>query len=70
VAIGDLRPTDETLALRGRVRAFMEEHVYPNVRALDREDDEASALVADLRARAKKEGLWPDRTIQVGGAAG
>ena len=54
VAIADLRPTDEVLELRARVRAFMEEHVYPNEPTLNREDDEADALVERLRgARAR-----------------
>ena len=34
VAIADLAATDELRELRGRYRAFMEEHVYPNERAL------------------------------------
>ena len=34
VAIADLAPTDELVGLRARYRAFMEEHVYPNERAL------------------------------------
>jgi alkylation response protein AidB-like acyl-CoA dehydrogenase len=41
-----------------RYRAFMEEHVLPNEAALAREDDAADALVAELRAKAKAEGLW------------
>ena len=41
-----------------RYRAFMEEHVFPNEAALSREDDAADALVAELRAKAKAEGLW------------
>ena len=39
MTIIDLRPTDDVVELRARVRAFMEEHVYPNEPALDREDD-------------------------------
>ena len=38
---------------RAQVRAFMEEHVYPNEAALDREDDAADVLIAELRAKAK-----------------
>lgn len=48
----------EHLALRARYRAFMDEHVYPNEEALSREDDAADELLATLRAKAKKEGLW------------
>ncbi len=43
---------------RARYREFMQEHVYPNETALAREDDAAQQLVADLRSRAKSEGLW------------
>jgi len=45
-------------ALRARYRAFMEAHVYPNESALNREDDAAEALAAELRDRARAEGLW------------
>jgi alkylation response protein AidB-like acyl-CoA dehydrogenase len=71
VAIVDLRPTDEILALRARYRAFMEERVYPNEPALGREDDEADALMAGLRAHAKEEGLWaPHLPAEAGGTSG
>jgi len=71
MAVADLRPTDEALELRERVRVFMEAHVYPNEAALDREDDEADALIAKLRARAKEEGLWaPHLPPEAGGSSG
>ncbi len=54
--------------LKAPYRAFMEAHVYPNEAALAREDDDAAALVADLRARAKAEGLWaPHLPPEAGG---
>ncbi|MCS7007970.1 MAG: hypothetical protein NZL88_10495, partial [Gaiellaceae bacterium] len=40
MTIADLGPTDETLELRARYRAFMEEHVYPNEGTLFAEDEE------------------------------
>src|SRR6187549_1973009 len=71
MAVADLRPTDEALELRERVRVFMEAHVYPNEAALDREDDEADALIAKLRARAREEGLWaPHLPPEAGGSSG
>ena len=71
MAVADLRPTDEALELRERVRAFMDAHVYPNEQALDREDDAADALVGELRARAKAEGLWaPHLPPEAGGSSG
>jgi alkylation response protein AidB-like acyl-CoA dehydrogenase len=40
------------------VRAIMHERVLPNEAALDREDDAADALVAELQAEVKAAGLW------------
>jgi acyl-CoA dehydrogenase len=71
VAIVDLRPTEEMLELRARVRSFMEEHVYPNEPALDREDQVADALVARLRELVKERGLWaPHLPPEAGGSNG
>ena len=71
VAIADLRPTDEILELRARVRAFMEAHVYPNEPAFSREDEEADALVERLRGLAKEQGLWaPHLPPEAGGTSG
>ncbi len=58
MSVAELTPSQEIQELRAAYRAFMEEHVYPNEAALAREDDAADALVAELRARAKAEGLW------------
>src|SRR6476660_2440167 len=71
VTVADLRPTDDMLELRARYRAFMEEHVYPNEALLNREDDEADALVARLRGEAKEQGLWaPHMPPEAGGSSG
>jgi acyl-CoA dehydrogenase len=71
VAIAALRPANDVLALRARVRAFMEEHVYPNEAALAREDAEADALVERLRVLVKKQGLWaPHLPPEAGGSNG
>ena len=54
---------------RERVRAFMEEHVYPNERALTLEDEAADALVPELQAKAKEAGLWaPHLPPEAGGS--
>ena len=53
----ELGMTPQIRDARERVRAFMEEHVYPNERLLAREDDEAEALLKDLRARASSRSL-------------
>ena len=53
---------------RALVRAFMEEHVYPNEAALDREDEAADALIEELRGRAKEAGIWaPHLPPEAGG---
>jgi acyl-CoA dehydrogenase len=61
----DFEPSDRAKALLERVRAFMDEHVYPNEReaeeALDREVDADTpfpAILLELREKARAEGLW------------
>jgi acyl-CoA dehydrogenase len=71
VAPADLRPTEEVLELRARVRSFLETHVYPNEASLAREDDEADALVERLRGLVKAQGLWaPHLPPEAGGTNG
>jgi acyl-CoA dehydrogenase len=54
---------------RAQVRAFMEQHVYPNERALAREDEAADALVRELQRKAKAAGLWaPHLPPEAGGS--
>jgi acyl-CoA dehydrogenase len=68
MAVTELAPPPGLAELRERYRAFMDEHVYPVEQALDREDDEAEALVGELRARAKSEELWaPHLPPEAGG---
>jgi acyl-CoA dehydrogenase len=68
VAVTELAPPPGLAELRDRYRAFMDEHVYPVEALLDREDDEAEALIEDLRARAKTDGLWaPHLPPEAGG---
>ena len=58
----------EYLEARGRYRAFMEEHVYPNETAIGREDDAAATLLDELRALARGAGLWaPHMPPEAGG---
>jgi acyl-CoA dehydrogenase len=58
VTIADLAPAEEVRELRERYRAFMDAHVYPNEALLARENEEADALISELRAQAKDEGMW------------
>ena len=67
MAVTELAPTDEIQELRGRYRAFMEEHVYPNERALQADDAE---LIGSLRARAKDQGLWAPHVPPEAGGTG
>ncbi len=54
---------------RDRVRAFMDEHVYPNEQALIREDDAADVLILELRREAKDADLWaPHLPPEAGGS--
>src|SRR4051812_15422944 len=54
---------------RERVRAFMEEHVYPNETAIAREDDAADALIRELQQEARDAGLWaPHLPPEAGGS--
>src|SRR3954452_25614657 len=58
-------PPAERLA---QVRAFMAERVIPNEHILDREDDEADAVVARLRDEVRELGLWaPHMPPEAGG---
>jgi acyl-CoA dehydrogenase len=61
----DFSPTPEVEALRERIRAFMEEHVYPSeLEAMRALDDEVApgvaypAILRGIRDRAKADGLW------------
>jgi alkylation response protein AidB-like acyl-CoA dehydrogenase len=67
VAVTDLAPTDEIQELRGRYRAFMEEHVYPNERALHADD---AQLIRSLQAKAKEQGLWAPHVPPEAGGTG
>jgi alkylation response protein AidB-like acyl-CoA dehydrogenase len=53
-----------------RVRAFMNERVLPNEQVLDREDDDADALVAKLRAEVREAGLWAPHVPPEAGGTG
>jgi acyl-CoA dehydrogenase len=53
---------------REQVRAFMDEHIYPNENALLAEDEHADALIAELRQEARDAGLWaPHLPPEAGG---
>jgi acyl-CoA dehydrogenase len=60
----------EYVEARGRYRAFMDEHVYPNEAAIEREDDDALVLLAELRERARADGLWAPHVPPEAGGTG
>ncbi|HET7130321.1 MAG TPA: acyl-CoA dehydrogenase family protein [Gaiellaceae bacterium] len=53
-----------------QVRAIMHDRVLPNEAALDREDDAADALVAELQAEVKAAGLWAPHVPPEAGGTG
>jgi alkylation response protein AidB-like acyl-CoA dehydrogenase len=67
VAVTELAPTGEIQELRGRYRAFMEEHVYPNERALQADDAD---LIRSLQGKAKEQGLWAPHVPPEAGGTG
>ena len=65
----DLAAGGELAELRRAYRAFMEAHVYPAEGVLAREDEAADDAIAELRSRAKAEGLWaPHLPPEAGGS--
>ncbi|MBW1818025.1 MAG: acyl-CoA dehydrogenase family protein [Deltaproteobacteria bacterium] len=67
--------SDKSRELQVRVKAFMEEHIYPNEKAFARERDEGDRwqpldLMEEMKAKAKEEGLWnlflPDSDLGAG----
>ena len=60
----------EYVEARGRYRAFMDEHIYPNEAAIEREDDDALVLLAELREKAREAGLWAPHVPPEAGGTG
>jgi acyl-CoA dehydrogenase len=54
--------SEKTKELQGRLRAFMDEHVYPNERRfheeVDRERWKPTRVIEELKPRARAAGLW------------
>ncbi len=67
MTVAALAPTEELQELRARYRAFMEEHVYPNERALHADDAD---LIRSLQAKAKSQGLWAPHVPPEAGGTG
>ena len=67
MAVTELAPTEGIQELRERYRAFMEEHVYPNERALQADDAD---LIRTLQGKAKEQGLWAPHVPPEAGGTG
>ncbi len=65
-----LAPDEQVQDTRERVRAFMDEHVYPNEPAFEREDDASLVLIEELRGEARAQGLWAPHIGQEAGGTG
>ena len=65
-----LAMTPEVRELREQVRDLMDRLVYPSEPLLDREDDEAEALVKELRAEVRAAGLWAPHIGPEAGGSG
>jgi len=64
----DFTMTPEIREMRQKVRAFMDEHIYPNEELLTEGGDEAVALMQELRAKVKNMGMWaPHLPAEAGG---
>ena len=65
-----VEPTGTTGERLERTRAFMADRVIPNEAILDREDDEADALVEALRGEVRALGLWAPHVPPEAGGSG
>ncbi len=64
----DFTMTPEIKEMRQKVRAFMDEHIYPNEELLTGGEDKALALMQELRGKVKKMGMWaPHLPAEAGG---
>jgi acyl-CoA dehydrogenase len=65
-----LAMTPEVRELRERAGELLDRLVYPNEPRLDREDDQAAALVEELRAEVRAAGLWAPHIGPEAGGSG
>jgi alkylation response protein AidB-like acyl-CoA dehydrogenase len=54
----DFTLSPEIKELRRKVRVFMDEHIYSNEHIFEEGGEPAAALMRDLQARVKAEGMW------------
>jgi acyl-CoA dehydrogenase len=69
--MADYTLTPEIREIRQTVRAFMDEHIYPNEYVLEEgEPAEVESLTKDLQARTKKMGYWAPHLPKEAGGMG
>ncbi len=69
--MADYTLTPEIREIRKNVRAFMDEHIYPNEeRVEDAGEDEALHIIKDLQERTKKMGYWAPHLPKEAGGMG
>ena len=69
--MADYTLTPEITKIRTDVRAFMDEHIYPNEHIVEEgEPAEAESLIKDLQARTKKMGYWAPHLPKEAGGMG
>jgi alkylation response protein AidB-like acyl-CoA dehydrogenase len=56
--VTDLESSPEVQDLRTRVASFIEEFIYPNEPALERDDEAAGRLMRSIQTECKRRGLW------------
>jgi alkylation response protein AidB-like acyl-CoA dehydrogenase len=54
----DFTLSPEIKEMRRKVKAFMEEHVYPNENTFEEGGEQAVGLMKDLQSRTKAAGMW------------
>ena len=63
--------TPEIREIRSNVRAFMDEHIYPNENIIEEgEPEHIESVVKDLQARTKKMGYWAPHLPKEAGGMG
>lgn len=69
--MADYTVTPEIAKIRSDVRAFMDEHIYPNEHIVEEGDPaEAESLIKDLQTRTKKMGYWAPHLPKEAGGMG
>jgi acyl-CoA dehydrogenase len=58
MATTEIPSTERFADARAAYRAFMDEHIFPKEDKLLPETDDGAALIEELRAKAKEQGLW------------